>query len=218
MFGCKQKKLEETRTWDESTRKAMLWIGNDEDKTHSLPQIYYDICLEGEQKVCYISAVQNELSRKKIPKVERLLYKLNKDIEEENVHPNRLYAMKIFLEILKEHKIRNIRIPILHVLNYRYHELLSKEHKEAFEQKWAKDRIEEFESLNGWRLKRTLEEYQTDQINCNRFIDKQDLISKLKTENLIHLMLECTNQDPSLVLRNDVDTNIGYLEFQYIKK
>ena len=68
-------------SWDESTRSMKFKI-YDNDKYHSLPHIFYDIF----DKTCYIYAVQNDADRKKVQKVERLLYKLNKGIENPTSH------------------------------------------------------------------------------------------------------------------------------------
>lgn len=205
------------RTWDETTRAATFWIETKDFKTHNLPQIYYDIRIENNRKVCYIYAVQNDINKGRVPKIERLLYKLNKFIEEENVHPGKLYAMKAYLKLLKRCGIYRIKIPILQVLNYRYHELLSERVEEEFHTTWTKERIESHQWLPEYRLQKEMKRYEADRLRYNRFVGKQDLISQLKTENLINLLMECTNHDPSLQLRNDLDNNTGYLEFQYVK-
>lgn len=188
------------RTWDESNRSIKFKIYN-EYGYHSLPHIMYDIV----DYTCYIYAVQNDYNKKRIPKIERLLYKLNKGVENPNVHPSQVYSMKLFIEMLKEKGINNIKIPVLQVLSYRYHELLSTNEKEKFSKKWDKDTLGELSNLSGNRLEYKKKEYETDKKWYSHVVDKEDTISKLKTENLINLVYRVVEEDDSLKLLNDID-------------
>jgi len=204
-------------TFDESTRQMAFWIQTQDKKKHDLPYIHYGITEENGKKVCYIFGVQNKFLRERIPKVERTLYKLNEVIEEENVHPSRVLVLQLFLSLLRKNNITHIKVPLLQVLNYRYHEIYSQNIKERYT-KWDKNRIEEFQCLRGFHLKREINDYENDQIDYIRFVDKQDMISKLKTENLINLFMEVLHQDPELELLNDLDNNDGCLEFKWYQK
>lgn len=204
-------------TFDESTRQMAFWIQTQDKKKHDLPYIHYGITEENGKKVCYIFGVQNKFLRERIPKVERTLYKLNEVIEEENVHPSRVLVLQLFLSLLRKNNITHIKVPLLQGLNYRYHEIYSQNIKERYT-KWDKNRIEEFQCLRGFHLKREINDYENDQIDYIRFVDKQDMISKLKTENLINLFMEVLHQDPELELLNDLDNNDGCLEFKWYQK
>lgn len=188
------------RTWDESNRSMTFKI-YDEFGYHSLPHILYDII----DDTCYIYAVQNDYHRKRISKIERLLYKLNKGVENPNVHPSQVYSMKLFINMLKQKGITNIKVPTLQVLSYRYHELLSKNEKEKFSKKWDEEKFEYLNALKGHRLEYKLKEYEEDKKWYSHVVDKEDIISKLKTENLINLVYRVVEEDDSLNLSNDID-------------
>lgn len=187
-------------SWDESTRsmKFKIYDGN---KYHSLPHIFYDIV----DKTCYIYAVQNDPDRHKLPKVERLLYKLNKGIENPNIHPSMVYSMKLFIDLLKEKGIDTIKVPTLQVLSYRYHEILSTETKENFKKEWPEERVERIKEGLGYAAEIYSYRYERAKIWYDHVVDKEDVISRLKTENLINLVYRVIDTDDSLALTSDID-------------
>lgn len=81
-------------TWSETTRCMQVKIYDDANNYHSLPNIYYDILNENNQNICYIYAIQNDRKRKKIKKIERLLYKLNKGVIEQESQEYKDYLNK----------------------------------------------------------------------------------------------------------------------------
>jgi len=188
------------RTWDEATKCVKFSI-NDGDNYHSLPHIFYGV----EDNTCYIYAVQNDFDRKRVPKIERLLYKLNKNVENPNVHPSMVYSMKLFINFLKENGICTIKVPTLQVLSYRYHELLSIQAKEEFLKRWDNEAFERLKYLKGDSLKWRLEEYDNDKKWYDHVVDKEDIISRLKTENLLNLVNRIVIEDDELELINDID-------------
>lgn len=126
---------------------------------------------------CYIYGVQsnNDIKNKKI---EKKLYRLNDGIDNPNIHPSKVLSMLLFINQLENKGIRKIIVPSIQVLSYRYHELLSKEASKY------KD---------------------TDHSFYERFYNKQDLISHLKTEDLINLMYRITEHKRELEIINDID-------------
>lgn len=205
-------------TFDESTRQIAFWIQTEDKEKHDLPYIHYGINEENNKKVCYIFGVQSSFLRQKVSKIERSLYKLNREIEEENVHPSRVFVLQLFLELLIKNNITHIKVPLLQVLNYRYHEIYGQNIKDNYYKNWNKDRIDSFQYLRGYHLKREIQKYEDIQIEYIRFVDKQDTISRLKTENLINLFMEVLRQNPELELLNDLDNNDGCLEFKWTQK
>ena len=204
-------------TFDETTRQMAFWIQAEDKKKHDLPYIHYGITEENGKRVCYIFGVQNSFFRQKNSKLERTLYKLNQNIKEENVHPSRVLVLQLFLKLLHKNNITHIKVPLLQVLNYRYHEIYGQNIKNRYK-KWDKDRIADFQYLRGFHLKAEIKEYENNQIDYIRFVDKQDIISKLKTENLINLFMEILHQNPELELLNDFDNNDGCLEFKWSQR
>ncbi len=65
-------------TWDETSRNMSFKIKDKEGNIHSLPHIHYDIA---DDNTCYIYGIQNDCNSTKINKVERMLYQLNKGID-----------------------------------------------------------------------------------------------------------------------------------------
>ena len=178
--------------WDETTRNMTFTI-KDNKKSYELPHILYDI---DDSDTCYIYGVQSSQGEKD-KHIERKLYKLNKGIENPNVHPSKVCSLLLFIEELRKNNISKIVVPGIQVLSYRYHELLSQASKinleEAIEvaKRNPKDRFfkERVEYLRDW---------------YNRVYEKQDIISYLKTEELYNLLYRITEHNPDFIILNDV--------------
>ena len=193
-------KTEANRTWDESTRSMIFRIHN-LDSSYELPHIMYDI---DENNVCYIYAIQNGKRVEKDKKIERKLYKLNDGIKDTNIHPNKVFSIILFIKLLREKGIKKIRIPSMQVLSYRYHELLSKKAKDDLESRYEK--IQMFPD-DRYCKKFYLEAKEW----YDRVSDKEDLISYLKTEELINLMYRILEHE-NLEEFNEVGLQGDYLE------
>ena len=120
------------RTFDETCGKVEITIG-EENKKHELPNIY---CGFDKENTCYIYAVQDKDSSIRNKKIERLLYKINKDIENPSIHPNHVYSLLIFLNYIKEKGVDKVIIPKQQVLSHRYHELLGEKAKRDYGSKY----------------------------------------------------------------------------------
>lgn len=177
------------RTWDESTKCMSFTIFTDYNH-HSLPNIYYDTIKD----TCYIYAIQNDKNPNKLPEINKLIYKEFRG----NGQPNKVYALKLFINMLKEKGIKNIKIPTIQVLNYDYHEILSKNEKEKFKKLWPKELLD---NLTSWEQI----EYENNLRWYNHIVDKENTISKIKTEDLINLIYKIVNEDNTLYLTNDID-------------
>ena len=173
----------------------------DNNSYHSLPHIFYGI----ENDTCYIYAVQNDRERTRIPKIERLLYKLNKGIENPNVHPSMVLSIMLFINILKENGITKIKVPTLQVLSYKYHELLSNNEKNEFHKKWDKSTLNSLKYFSKSEQEDMIKDYEIEKSWYDRIVDKEDIISKIKTENLINLIYRMIENDDSLTLVSDID-------------
>lgn len=188
------------RTWDESTRSMRFKIHNN-DSNYELPKILFDI---DNDNVCYIYGIQNDIYENKDKKIERLLYKLNKGIDESNQHPSRVYAIIQFINLLKQHGITKVKIPGLQVLSYRYHELLSKNSKKEY----AKICKELSENENNKYL---LEKYDWQLEWYNHVADKEDKISFSKTESLVNLIYRLTLHDNQVKVMNEINLQGDYI-------
>ena len=189
-------------SWDEAPLKMKFKIYDENNKEyHSLPHIFYGI----ENDTCYIYAVQNDRDKHTIPRINRLLYKLNKDIENPNVHPSMVYSITLFINLLKEYGINKIKIPTLQVLSYDYHKILSDETKISFAKKYNKNFFNDLKYFSEHTQQYKLDEYEKAKEWYNHTVDKQDIISKLKTENLINLVYRILETDEDLKLISDID-------------
>lgn len=206
------------RTWDEATRQMQFWVENEERDIYSLPRVHYDITTENDEKVCYLLGVQNEVNRKKMDGVNKYLRRLNHGIESCHVPQNKVYSLLLFFDLLKEVGITTIRVPLLQVLSYDYHVNLSNYWEYEFHRLWPEDRVAFLSSLTGYRGEREMQRYRNDKKSYDRFVNKQDLISKIKTEDLYQLMFRMMQHIPELALMNDLDNNLGTLDFRLSNK
>lgn len=184
------------RTWDENTREIIITIydkkyyNNTElwDRPHcTLPVIRYGIYEKDGKKICSIGSIQSRrksLEDKEIydkqdinKKVERKKYKVNSEVPEEyidQVEPKSILALSLFINILNKKGITDVEIPCMYVLDYEYHKKMSKKLLEDFKKEWTKSRKDKAPLLYK-------EEFNYLKQNYN----KQDLISKIKTERMI---------------------------------
>ena len=187
------------RTFDETTR-SMIFTIDGFGETYELPHILYDIDNNG---ICYIYGVQSSNQRNK--KIERKLYKLNKNIDNPNVHPSKVYALMLFINELQKKGITKIIVPGMQVLSYRYHELLSLKAREDLIE--AKKQLEEFPKDDYFQKK-----YERMDDWYNRVYNKEDLISYLKTEELFNLMHRITIHNPNIEILNE-----AYIQGDFLK-
>ena len=193
-------------TYDETTR-SMLFSIKGNDKTYDLPRILYDI---DKNRNCYVYGVQNYPSKNKDKSIERKLYKINKDIENPNVHPSKVYAMLFFINELKKKGLSRIIVPSMQVLSYRYHELLGEKAKNDIE----KIAIEVNKYPNDEQLKR---EYEYIKDWYNSIYEKQDKISYLKTEELFNLIYRISEHDNSIEIVNELNIQGDSLNIKIVK-
>lgn len=201
-------KTKRNSTWDETTKSMIFTIKDkNKEKEYELPRILYDIDKDNN---CYIYAIQNIKDASKDKSIERKLYKINKNIDNPNIHPNKIYALIYFINELKKNDISKIIVPSIQILNYRYHEILGEKAKEELE-----------------RIENVLKRYPNDfdyllkKENIiawyNRVYNKQDKISYLKTEELLNLMYRITLHDSSIEITNEVNIQGDSLKIK-IKK
>ena len=193
------KKTIVNRVYDETTR-SMVFTIKEADREYELPHVLYDIDDNG---VCYIYAVQSKKGIKD-KKIERELYKLNKDIENPNIHPSKVYSIILFVDELKKKGITKIRVPSIQVLSYDYHDILSKQ---------VYDNLKKIESkLRNSNNDITREEYEYVLDMYNNMYEKKDKISYLKTEELINLIYRLTEHDTNIKILNDINIQGDYLD------
>lgn len=184
------------RTWDENSREFEITIydkkyyNNTElfDRPHyTLPVIRYGIYKKDGKKACYIGSVQNKrqsLADKELyerqdinKKVNRKKYKVNSEVPEEyknKVEPKSILALSLFVDILNKEGITEIKIPCMYVLDYEYHEKISRKLLEDFNKEWTEEKKIRNHSM-----------YKEEVYYLEHNYNKQDLISERKTEGMI---------------------------------
>lgn len=162
----------------ETNQSLSFTLLTDDNECHKLSNVHYEI----KDNECYLYGIQNIKPTVNSKKVERVLYKYNKEYEKEGIHPNQFYTFVLFIKLLKKEGIDKIYISTLQVLNYNYHNLIS-------------NKIKKFDDINKYK----------------NFVDKEDLISYLKTEKLLNLIYQYMEYDNKIQLLNDIDNQEGYL-------
>lgn len=183
-------------SWDETTRSMNFRLENS-GESHTISRILYDIRSENGIKVCYIYGVQNNLFNITNKRIERKLYKLNKGIDNPKVHPNQLYSLILFLEILKKEGITTIKVPKNQTLSYGYHKILSNNEKSNFKAKWPTEKVRKIYSSDDEDSVSKRHEYELDKEWFKHIVDKEDTIERLKTDKLFELLRRLCLYDPS---------------------
>lgn len=183
-------------SWDETTRSMNFRLENS-GESHTISRILYDIRSENGIKVCYIYGVQNNLFNITNKRIERKLYKLNKGIDNPKVHPNQLYSLILFLEILKKEGITTIKVPKNQTLSYGYHKILSNNEKSNFKAKWPTKKVRKIYSSDDEDSVSKRHEYELDKEWFKHIVDKEDTIERLKTDKLFELLRRLCLYDPS---------------------
>ena len=149
------------------------------DKTYQLPSIHFGVC----NNTCYIYGIQNIDDSDKDKKIQRDIYKINKNITNQLVHPSFILSMKTFIKMLIDQGIYNIEIPLLEPLSYDYHKKMSDRIKNEYNTNWKDVNVDKLDDLD-------YKAYQEDKKIYDKFVDKENLISKLKVDNLANLFIE----------------------------
>ena len=144
-----------SNTYDETFYEVDFRIINlnQEESQHSLARVRYGITEEDNEKVCYIYALQNIKHPYRNKVIERQLYKRFAK-NDYGVHPNQIYAMYLFLKELQKSGINKVKLPLLQVLNYDYHEIMYKEKDDVI------DRCDKISKLKTEKLLMVMEVMQ----------------------------------------------------------
>jgi len=156
-----------------------------EKEKYSLPVVHYAISYESEGPVCYIYGIQSLDNQRKDDSVKDYIKEYKKPLRNSKVSPEFVFTLKKFIDIIESYGITTIKVPLLQVFNYQYHEYLSK----AIDRDYAdytEEEREKYEEMdkNG-DLTSSVLCYLFTKKSYGRFVDKEDIISKNKTERLM---------------------------------
>lgn len=203
-------------TWDETPRSVTFTIVDKEGNRQDLPTIRYGLL---DDNTCYIYAVQSKKNKKKsIPGLGKYLRYWNHGIENPNVPLEHLTALIFFIQLLKKHEVTQVKVPTLQVLSYRYHEIISQSTKEKFEKTYDDHFFENISNLLESARADRLKKYEEAVKLYDTYVGKEDTISKIKTQNLIHLIYRLAYHIPDYLIENDIDNQEGTLNIRLIDK
>lgn len=168
-----------TEVWYETNKKISIFIENDTDRSLLLPEVYFQIIDTGSKKTCYIYAIQSSKDERmnENEKIEESLIDIKRQLRNKYVNYKFVLALKFFIEILRENDIYDIKVPLLQLFNYDYHVSMSEEYKRLMSC-YEKD-------VSEGRLTYDSDIYKYTKKEFDKVADKQDIISKNKTERLI---------------------------------
>lgn len=214
----------DSASWDECNYEMQIRLCN-QDKFHTLPLIRYDIKDTGKEKICMIGAIQNKTGFNHLKKVDRLLFKLNKDVlkEETNeyldfknnklgyypenisdIYPGSLLSLIIFINMLIKEGITKIKVPCMHIFSYEYHEILAEDIKQEFDHNWKN--IYEMD-IADWEL----DNYNYEKEVYKHMVEKEDFISRAKTEELLRIFRRLVYHYPFIDIINEPFIEGDYL-------
>lgn len=203
-------------TWDE-TSKSIYFILGDKDSSHTVSHINYAIREEDNEKVCYIYAVQSDLVKTTNKKIERKLYKLNKGVKIQDVHPNQLFPLIELINLLKLEGITTVKVPTNQELNYEYHEILSRREEERFQLRWPKSLINKILLSNSQETEYQRKLYLLDKTFYEHIVGKSSKIRELKTTKLFALLKRLSFHIPNFQLSGTDKTNNEILIYNLSK-
>lgn len=203
-------------TWDE-TSKSIYFILGDKDSSLTVSHINYAIREENNEKVCYIYAVQSDLVKTTNKKIERKLYKLNKGVKEQDVHPNQIFPLIELIKLLNKEGITTIKVQKNQELNYEYHEILSKREEERFYLRWPKSLVNKILSNNSQETEYQRKLYLLDKTFYENTVSKSSKIRVLKTTKLFALLKRLSFHIPTFQLLGTDKTNNEILIYNLSK-
>lgn len=156
-----------------------------EKEKYSFPVVHYAINYEDGKPICYIYGIQSLQHQRKDESIKEYLKKYKKKLRNGFVSPEFILTLKLFIDIVESYGITDIRVPLLQVFNYPYHEDLSNTKKEKY-LKYSDEEKKQYDEM----LKRNVYtdecwDYEVSKFFYEKFADKEDIISKNKTERLI---------------------------------
>ena len=158
--------------------------GNEKEK-YSFPVVHYAIEYTEDKPVCYVYGIQNLDNQRKDDSVKEILKKYKKNLRNGKVSPEFVLTLKLFVDIIESYGVTDIRVPLLQVFNYPYHEYLSKTIEKDYANYTTSEKEYYDELINNDNDSVELLEYMFTKNSYDRFVDKEDIISKNKTERLL---------------------------------
>ena len=182
-----------------------------ETKNHErykFPVVHYGISKKNNNPVCYIYGIQNPHTKNiENEFINEFLRPVKKNLRNKYVSKDFVLALGMFLDMMYEKGIEEIRVPIFQVFNYKYHEYLSTWVNFIYNSYGKREKAKlEKDYKNGIKNDDVLD-YIRNKMMYERFSDKEDVISYNKTERFIN----------TFIVLNDVFDNIDICNEPFIQ-
>ena len=180
---------------------------------YKLPRVRYGIYDDNDIKICEIGSIQcQNVKKDKMDENEfckRLMLSrtsINKKVLDsellDSVEPNKLITLILFIKLLYENGICNIKVPSMYVLDYDYHEQLDMIEKNSFRSKYGINKI------------RNNEKYNKEYKELIKGLGKAEFISKTKTTDFIHLFERLIYHFPDIEITNYPNEVSSYMNIK----
>lgn len=182
--------------WFETNRHIKIILCNPKNEEvfyekvrYDFPAIHYELTKEKNNKVCYIYGIQNLGVEIKDDSIKEVLKEEKNQLRNNYVSTDFILDLKFFIELLKKYNITYVKVPLLQVFNYKYHEAISNNIINQMND-YTEVEIEKFEEMNkNGELTNAVLDYLHNKKTYYKFAEKEDLISRNKTERLINTFM-----------------------------
>ncbi len=149
-------------------------------KCYSLPVIHYGLAME-EEPTCYIYGIQRLDKYNRNEEVEESLKPYKRRLRNKYVSADSIIALKIAIDLLKAKGITCIKVPLLQVYNYKFHQNLGEKAKRRIDA-YSPELLERIENMEATDA--LIDRYNHDKDEYERFYNKENIISENKTKRL----------------------------------
>ena len=192
-------------------KSNFLSLFKDNDKYYDFPSIHYAFNIENDNPVCYIYGIQNIDNNRKDEIIKENIQDIKKQLRNKFVSSDFILSLKIFIDFLNDNNIKNIKVPLLQVFNYAYHKHLSDSLDDAYQAYTLEEKLDLEQSYKSGDRSDKVLDYIHDKKMYNKFTNKQDMISKNKTERLINTFLIMQEKYNNIEFINDPFIEGDYL-------
>lgn len=179
----------------------------DSDDEYDFPAIHFAFAKENNRPTCFLYGIQQLPNKRKDDDIKEFIQPIRKKLRNKYVSSDILIALSLFFDFLYKKGIKDVNISTMQVLNYQFHEQLSKNYHYNLDKysEYEKQKIEE--RYNSGDTSEEVIEYIYLKRNSKMYMDRQDDISYNKSERLINAIMELCERYPVL----DV-TSYPYIE------
>ena len=165
-------------------------LKNNDHSIYRLPIVHYSIDNSNDNPICYIYGIQRTCKTPRKDKyIEEYMRDIKRDFRNEYVSKDFILSLGLFLDVLYNNGIEDVRVPVYQVYNYDYHKIVAIDATGVFNS-YSEDTKKKYEeAFKNGDTSDIILDYIRDRNRYNRFVGMEDIISKNKTERLIHTFM-----------------------------